>query len=366
MDNTPLVSFIVPVRNGESTIHACLTSILNQTSQLPFEIIIIDNLSKDKSAQIASEMGLEVILEKNVGRSSARNRGLSVARGEWIAFVDCDVELERNWLEEMHTDLILNNLDGGQGPIIPATNKKCLFQTYRMALINFQTRGEFIQLHDGFIHFPLINSAACLYRRSALIQVQGFDESLDGFEDADLAWRMWLNGAIWGVAKDARAKVYFLNGTFLSYFHRAWRMGKESAILYQLWRLPFIFGIHLCPKSFSNSLLLRSLENIRRFIFFSGFYLSQNRRTLKSRHSRNLKSLKGLKVISHDLKKMAYISGKTRFAWTKNGLLIKDCEGQKKTTIKIERSPQGRDDIPDILKSHLQELHNNGFDVFSK
>src|SRR5699024_6327425 len=90
----PLITVIVPVYNGEAYIEKCFDSILNQTYE-NLEIIIINDGSTDKSSIICDEYAerderIIVVHQENVGLPSVRNKGLAIASGELIGFVDCD------------------------------------------------------------------------------------------------------------------------------------------------------------------------------------------------------------------------------------------------------------------------------------
>lgn len=89
-----MVSIIVPVYNAEEHLRRCVDSILVQTFS-DFELLLIDDGSKDGSAAICDEYTIKdsrvrVFHKENGGVSSARNLGLDNAQGEWIAFVDSD------------------------------------------------------------------------------------------------------------------------------------------------------------------------------------------------------------------------------------------------------------------------------------
>lgn len=89
-----MVSIIVPVYNAEEHLRRCVDSILVQTFS-DFELLLIDDGSKDGSAAICDEYTVKdsrvrVFHKENGGVSSARNLGLDNAQGEWIAFVDSD------------------------------------------------------------------------------------------------------------------------------------------------------------------------------------------------------------------------------------------------------------------------------------
>ena len=94
MKQSPLISIIVPVYNVEDYIRPCLDSILAQT-YTNFEAILVDDGSKDGSGSVCDEYAEKdsrfiVVHKENGGVSSARNKGLEIAKGEYIAFVDSD------------------------------------------------------------------------------------------------------------------------------------------------------------------------------------------------------------------------------------------------------------------------------------
>lgn len=109
-----LVSIIVPVYNSQRTIERCLTSILEQTYR-NLEIIVVDDGSTDNSVQIINKYKVDgrihLVSKKNGGVSSARNTGLSIAKGDFIQFVDSDDYLSSNMTERLVTLITTNNCD---------------------------------------------------------------------------------------------------------------------------------------------------------------------------------------------------------------------------------------------------------------
>ncbi len=98
----PLVSVILPVYNGEKTVQRCADSILAQDFA-DFELLIVDDGSKDGTLDLlnrvySEEKRVRIIHKANGGVSSARNKGLDCASGEWITFVDCDDYVDSNYL----------------------------------------------------------------------------------------------------------------------------------------------------------------------------------------------------------------------------------------------------------------------------
>lgn len=105
------VSVIIPAYNAEKYIKRCVDSISAQ-SYKDLEIIVVDDGSKDNTLKICNEMKerddrLVVISKANGGVSAARNMGLSVAKGDYIMFVDADDTIESRMI-----DVLVNSLDG--------------------------------------------------------------------------------------------------------------------------------------------------------------------------------------------------------------------------------------------------------------
>lgn len=107
-----LVSIIVPVHNSSKYIKSCLDSIINQTYK-KIEIIVIENGSTDNSLEILKSYKDKIKLEvlKAAGLSKARNKGLELSRGEFIAFVDSDDRVNPTMIEELVNNIKENNSD---------------------------------------------------------------------------------------------------------------------------------------------------------------------------------------------------------------------------------------------------------------
>ncbi|MGQ9503351.1 MAG: glycosyltransferase family 2 protein [Thermogutta sp.] len=88
---SPRISVVIPVFNGERFLAEAIRSALAQTLP-PYEILVVDDGSTDESAELAESFGppVRVLREENRGEAAARNCGIEAARGDWIAFLDCD------------------------------------------------------------------------------------------------------------------------------------------------------------------------------------------------------------------------------------------------------------------------------------
>lgn len=102
----PEISVIVPVYKAEQYLERCVKSILEQTYQ-NFELILVDDGSPDNCPTMCDEWAekdnrVHVIHKKNGGASSARNAGLKIAKGNWIAFADSDDWLDKTALKTLY------------------------------------------------------------------------------------------------------------------------------------------------------------------------------------------------------------------------------------------------------------------------
>ena len=115
IEKIPKISIIVPVYNVEDYIEKCIKSILNQVFT-EFELILVDDGSTDNSGNICDKYAekdnrIIVIHKENGGISSARNIGLNIAKGEYIAFVDSDDYINKNMYHTLYNLIIKTQSD---------------------------------------------------------------------------------------------------------------------------------------------------------------------------------------------------------------------------------------------------------------
>ena len=115
LDYTPKISTIVIVINNELNLNQCLDTVINQTLK-EIEIICIDISSNVNVLEILikysiNDRRITVIKKDNLNYNVAHNVGLSIAKGEYINFLDSDELLELNMFEEMYKKIKSNNAD---------------------------------------------------------------------------------------------------------------------------------------------------------------------------------------------------------------------------------------------------------------
>ena len=110
------VSIITPVYNVERCIEKTINSVINQSLK-DFELLLIDDGSKDKSIEIAenllvnSDVNYRIISQENCGVSSARNKGISEAKGKYVCFLDSDDYIHEDYIKLMYEKVSTCNCD---------------------------------------------------------------------------------------------------------------------------------------------------------------------------------------------------------------------------------------------------------------
>ena len=187
----PLVSVIMPVFNGERFLAAAIESILAQTFT-DFEFIIVDDGSHDSSPEIANSYAEQdkrirfIKLERNRGGADARNQGMAVASGEFIAVMDCDDVSLPERLQRQVDFLEQRPEIGVLGTGAQAVNEELrplfsfdLPRQHALIVLNLFV-GSF------FIH------ASTMMRRDALSAIGGYESSRNTAVDTELWSRlMW-------------------------------------------------------------------------------------------------------------------------------------------------------------------------------
>ena len=191
-----IVSFVVPVLNGAAYIARCLRSL--QGIHYPgflYEIIVIDNGSTDGTIDIVREMGINVQSVPDVNVSTVRNCGVSIARGDFLAFVDADVEVKACWVENgLATFNSPQVVAAGCFPVIPDPST-WVQRAWDVHQRRSHRDGERVQW------LPSMN---LLVRREVFLSVGGFNETLETAEDVDLCYRLGSQGVIvWNSGMEA-------------------------------------------------------------------------------------------------------------------------------------------------------------------
>lgn len=111
------VSIVIPVYNAQNYLNQCIDSCVNQTLK-DIEIILVDDASNDNSREIINhyckfypEKIVALFLKNNMKQGAARNRGIKIAKGEYLCFVDADDYIDQTMCEKLYTLCMENDLD---------------------------------------------------------------------------------------------------------------------------------------------------------------------------------------------------------------------------------------------------------------
>lgn len=196
------VTVVIVNWNGEPFLERCLSALAEQTLK-PHDIILVDNASTDRSAAIIQQFpNMRLIaLDRNTGFAYANNLAIRLASeaSVWIALINTDAFAEPRWLEELLLSAQRNPAFAVFGSrLLKASDPSTLDgvgDVYHMSGLVWRmghgmpTTAE----HEREVFSPC--AAAALYRRSALRELDGFDEDYFCYlEDVDLGFRLRLAG----------------------------------------------------------------------------------------------------------------------------------------------------------------------------
>jgi len=182
------ISFIIPAFNSTKTIEECIHSILIQNDDK--EIFVVDNGSRDNTLEIANRLAekhseINVLRERKRGPAAARNKGLEVASGDYIAFVDSDVILPKGWAEKAFDILEMDyNLAGVGGPARNAS-KGIISELFDPLFLYYLN-----EVQSYVISLATMNAMF----KGTHIKNERFDENLITSEDPEFSFRLRRKG----------------------------------------------------------------------------------------------------------------------------------------------------------------------------
>lgn len=191
------VSVIVPAYNSEATIDNCLISLLNQDYPVDkYEIIVVDDGSPDKTKDRIQKYPVSLFESVRLGPGAARNKGVSLAKGEMIFFLDADCEVKKDWISaHLGAYKKIKNRQGitgclGGSILLPRKANSlieiCDYYSswYEQPRLNRESKYEYL---------PTTNFSVS---KKVFDEVGGFDERLKCGEDVEFGARLRKSGYI--------------------------------------------------------------------------------------------------------------------------------------------------------------------------
>lgn len=195
------LSIIIPVYNAAPLLNRCLDSIFNQTTQYTYEVILVDDGSTDNSIEIIksrNEKNITLYQQKNSGPSVARNKGIELAKGKFIAFLDADDYWLDGFIEktlsfiESNCDLVAVSV-AQRHTVYGKAPKETTFQ-------NNITESTYIL--NSFFDFWVSNQHVCtgslVIQSSVAKETKGMREDLRITEDLEY-WFLISTYGKWGI-----------------------------------------------------------------------------------------------------------------------------------------------------------------------
>ena len=230
------VSVVVPCRNAASTVGAQLEALTRQRWSGDWEVVLVDDGSTDDTLQVVEAFRgrLPLVLvpsgSSRPSPAAARNRGVRVARGEFILFCDADDVVDDGWAEAMQTALRDHDF-------------VCCYET-EQGLNDPSAIATYGRFHKGLAYWqgdrpflPFAGSGALGVRRSLHDAIGGFDEWFErGGEDEDYCWR---------IQKQTGTDLHFVRDAVIHYryrtqlraiFRQARNGGASRVYLWVKWR----------------------------------------------------------------------------------------------------------------------------------
>ena len=227
-DSSLFITVIVPARDATATIAACLRALTQQegyTLGRDYEVILVDDGSRDNTARIAEEIGVRVIRQANAGPATARNTGVEHALGDLVCFTDADCIPTPDWLSQMAAPFVNAEVVGVKGAYLCREKK----------LVPRFVQQEFEYKYQALAKLPkidFIDTYSAAYRKNIFLENGGFDPRfpLPSVEDQEFSFRLARKG--YHLAFEPAARVYHSHDLDLwQYIRRKWGIGYWKAFM---------------------------------------------------------------------------------------------------------------------------------------
>lgn len=263
-----MLSIIIPTLNSEETISHCLSSIFSAyPPSEPFEVLLVDGGSKDKTLEIACKYPVKILICKERGIGIARNLGLREAKGRIVCFTDSDCVVEKRWLDKISDFFSKNREVDGVGGLVLWYKEEATKLQELAGRIFVENQGfpdheveARMRSFDGVLF-----DANCAYKKNVLLSISGFPEPVGlGHE---LSWKLAQNGKILVFTPNLRV-FHIFPKSLQRLFQQQFRWGIYISILkkkYHYWNLlnELVFMVYSTTKAF---LLLLDFQDLSRKI----------------------------------------------------------------------------------------------------
>jgi cellulose synthase/poly-beta-1,6-N-acetylglucosamine synthase-like glycosyltransferase len=182
----PFVSIVIPVKNDAARLAVCLASLAETDYPIDrYEIIVVDNGSTDESREVARQHEVVVLSHPDLRVGALRNRGVAIAQGDVLAFIDSDHEAPADWLRRgAHEFAATEERRMVGSPCLGPVQGTWVQRYWELHRLRDQSRQQASWLGAGNMFL----------RRSDFERLGGFREDLVATEDVDLCVRFTESG----------------------------------------------------------------------------------------------------------------------------------------------------------------------------
>ena len=223
-------SVIIPAYNASKVLPRCLDALQNQSFPGKFDVIVVDDGSKDNTAEIAKGFkGVRVFSQQNAGPAVARNAGAKQAQGEIVVFTDADCVPSKNWLKKMVAPFSDPMVVGVQGAY--KTRQKEIIARFTQVEVEYRYK----RLKNSK-KIDWIGSYSAAYRRDIFLEETGFLSSFPtaSGEDPELSYRL----------AEKKYKLVFKEDATIYHFHPVSLFDlMKKKFTHAKWRL-LLYSLH--------------------------------------------------------------------------------------------------------------------------
>jgi GT2 family glycosyltransferase len=234
----PFVSVIIPVLNGDRTIKDCLVSLLRTDyPQEHREILVVDNGSTDRTADIIKGFPVRYLREERQGAPAARNAGIRASRGGLVAFTDADCVVTREWLGELVRAFDEDEIGGVAGEVFPYPPKTPA-ERYAARVRSLSPQKY---LARPLLPFAVFTNLA--FRRDVFDRIGLLDEAITmGAEATDFCTRFFRGTGLRLEYAPNAVVFHRYRTTAWDFFKQQWNYGRGHALLHIKYRREIPWG----------------------------------------------------------------------------------------------------------------------------
>lgn len=255
---TIVATIVIPVRD-DPRIRICVESLLKQTTNKKYKIVVVNNNSKKINVnEILNDLSVTILYEPRPGLCAAVNCGIKHSIGEFLVRIDADCIADTNWLEELIAPFSDAKIGAVGGAIIKEEGFSLVEKASRNLVIGDQLSPQYLPMFNA----PYVVTANAAYRCSLIKDLGEFDEELFSGGDVDMSWRISMAG--YTIQTTPKAIVWHpARSTIRRYFKQFYIYALGHVLLFRKYKkiTGKRFSINLYPFSGTIRLLYKEIPS---------------------------------------------------------------------------------------------------------